>query len=255
MIKAILIHSGTPLTHRVNRDGSIDSTQDYPSVEQGYGRISIAEVLNFGSSSAANLTLFVRGSARKEDKYFASFTKAGQSHFYNFSVSASPPSRIRVTVVYTDFPAMPSSSNMMVNVLSTKVSNILTGETYGRINGQWIEDNVMVVDIIKPIASASYIVEVFAQSLTIEQPYALVMTGDIYISPSTEAYEADIGGSSTKSLLRFGLKILMWGVCVLLFCFGFVEYSHIFQIKLDCVDATVSASLAAEDSTQLSMQH
>ena len=61
LIKAILIHSGKAARNVVNNNGGISTVGSYPSNIQGYGRIAIGNVLNFGPSEGNYLSLLVRG--------------------------------------------------------------------------------------------------------------------------------------------------------------------------------------------------
>lgn len=61
LIKAVLIHSGEASKNTVNKNGGVSTAGTYPSNIQGYGRISIGNVLNFGPSEGDYLTLLIRG--------------------------------------------------------------------------------------------------------------------------------------------------------------------------------------------------
>lgn len=99
--------------------GSSGSSSGYPSVVQGYGRIEMKSVLNFGrASSRTPISLFVIGSVNGSQPHYASIKNKTQVDSYSFTTpSGSAVTSIRVTLCYTDYPAASGASNVMVIVL------------------------------------------------------------------------------------------------------------------------------------------
>lgn len=225
LLKAMIIHSGKPMTHRVNQDGSKSSLNKYPSIEQGYGRVSIDKVLNFGKSEQHFLTLIVRGGAYPTDKYYVSFQITGETHRYEIALNSLPPALVRVTVAYTDIAGFPSGSITLINKLSLKVTHNYTGAVFYRLNSDWAEDNVMVIDILEPAPNDYYIVEVKAQSLVSEQPYAIVMTGNVYRGGNTRK-KSDYTSRRSLSVPRVLSKILIIFLSATLIALSFSYLSY-----------------------------
>ena len=93
LLKAMLVSSARGLERIVDESdsGSISITQitKYPSNDQGYGRIQLDNVLNFGKlSSRRPLSLFVMGAALTTSPYYVKLS-TNTSHFYTFTTSSS----------------------------------------------------------------------------------------------------------------------------------------------------------------------
>jgi hypothetical protein len=224
LLKAMIIQSGKAMKRRVFSDGSTSELPVYPSVEQGYGRVSIASVLHFGASEEDYLTLFVRGGARPEDKLFVSLKNTGDYHTYHFKVEPSAnPRQIRVTLTYTDVAAYPSNQIVM-NKLSLNVTCTSTGETYDRLNRDWVRDNVIVVDIASPKPNMSCSVVVKAEELVQEQPYALVMTGAITPAKTSEVGDGGINLLQRSPFERIYQELALAFLLTVIVVASFVHY-------------------------------
>lgn len=130
LLKAILIHSGQPVHNSLTASGSGASQPltQYPSNQQGYGRLQLNKALNFGKSSLNPLSLFVVGAANASSQHFASIKKQAQKDSYTFTLSGA--SSVRVTMVYTDYPGTPVASTIMINSLSVTVKDRRTNAIY-----------------------------------------------------------------------------------------------------------------------------
>jgi len=120
LIKAVLINSAVNMTGDY-LDGPI------PSPGQGWGRILLGHTLYFAGES---------GGIKVVDDTDGLFT--GETRNYTYSASGNFP--LKITLVWTDYPAMPSASITLVNDLDLKVitpDNITyRGNTFA--NGQSI---------------------------------------------------------------------------------------------------------------------
>jgi hypothetical protein len=246
----VLIQSGRPQENIVFKDGSTSSIPSYPSVEQGYGRVTLGDVLNFGSSEGEHLALFVRGGARRGDMHYVSFNESGEWHTYEFSVGDIPPPKIRVTVTYTDIAAYPSQSVVLINRIVLTVSNMETGEIHERINKAFSEDNVLVVDISAPYPNSSYVVKVLAANIVAEQSYALVMTGSISSSFvfSSGADESE-PYTFNYSMARFACKMITLLLLVLVLGLATWRYFSDCERKLSFREFEGIVNVSSRDRT------
>ena len=224
LLKAMLVHSSRMMTSIVDSSGSTESLTEYPSNYQGYGRITIDSVLNFGQAAESDyLSLFVRGGATSADKYYVSFQAQGEEHNYIFmtgpDISQHP---IRISVVYTDELPGSSANTADVNYISVVATNVNTSETYSPLSaGSSTSNNVIVIDITSPPANTTFNVAVTCLSfLSTDQPYAIVMTGEVSTSDSLPSNQTDPesfshSGSGLTSSLLTSIWILV-GACLIL---------------------------------------
>ena len=187
LLKAMLVHSGQPLqfvVDTVNRQINPVPLNTYPSSSQGYGRIQMSKVLNFGQSSLNPLSLFVIGAKDSSQPNFASIKSKTQIDVYTFSTSANPITKVRLTLAYTDYPGLPGASTAMMNILTVYIQNTQTLQKFTplTVSGA-ILSNLQVIDIplanLVPSANYQVFVSVYNNKLVVAQPYALVLTGDI----------------------------------------------------------------------------
>ena len=185
LLKAMLVHSGKPMRYIVDNDDTSQvtdiSSASYPDNVQGYGRIQLDRVLNFGTSSTNPISLFVLGGATIADDNYAELTTTSETATHTFTTSSSSNQpAIRVTFAYTDEPGSPSSdgSSRMVNELSVEV--VGGGQTYTPLtaSGVTVAGNLQMVEIESPQPSTTYTITITADSISISpQSYALVVTG------------------------------------------------------------------------------
>jgi hypothetical protein len=178
LLKAMLIQSGVSMDYvTYDNDNGLyqQSTGGYPSNIQGFGKVRLSNILNFGPSSASPITLFVRGAAETSSPYYASIDTASQVDTYLFlTSSASTQPQIRVTLAFTDEIGAVGSSVTLVNNLVINVTEGGTSRTYA----PYLEEdlglnNVVMVDIPTPLSNTNYTVTVTARVLNSAQPYAL----------------------------------------------------------------------------------
>jgi hypothetical protein len=189
LLKAMLVHSGVQMdlvTYDNDNGLYQQSTGGYPSNIQGYGRIRLSNVLNFGASSANPLTLFVRGAVETSSPFYAALTSPSQVDSYSFQTSSSSETALlRVTLAYTDEFAVVGSAITLINALSI---NVTTGSvsdgTFRSYSPYLAEDiglnNLLMVDIPSPSSNTLYTVQVSSVDLNSVQPYAL---GEIALVP------------------------------------------------------------------------
>lgn len=223
LLKAMLIHSGVPLNTIVDISGSNDALTAYPSNSQGYGRIRLDNVLNFGKPAEGEfLSLFVRGGARPSDQYYVAFRNLGEEHVYTFKTSpllVQVP--IRVTVAYTDAVPSSSANTADVNYLSLVVTRINDTVEYHPLSaGSSTSTNVLVVDIATPAPNSTYMVVVKCLSaLSADQSYAIVMTGELTNSDGLVNKTKEISFSHDETGISSSLMTSIWIVvaaCVIL---------------------------------------
>lgn len=178
LLKAMLIQSGVNMdfvTYDNNNGLYQQPTGGYPSNIQGYGKVRLSNILNFGPSSANPITLFVRGAAEMSSPYYASIDTGSQVDTYTFltSSSSSQP-KIRVTLAFTDEIGSVGTSVTLVNNLIINVTEGSTFKSYAPYMEQDLGlNNVVMVDIPTPLSNTNYTVTVSARALNSAQPYAL----------------------------------------------------------------------------------
>lgn len=233
LLKAVLIHSGIPVSKKVSADGSSTSTPGYPSNNQGYGRIAIDKVLVFGENSSVGLQprLYVKGGAYPTDMNYVSFNQSGDSHDYYFTVGPRPPSNVRVTVAYTDLPAFPSQSSLLINKISATVTDN-KGTIYRRLNAAWAADNVLVFDLKYLPPNTSFTATICSVAIFSEQPYALVVSG-FWLSDSILVSEDEFESVSQNLIIsKYIAKIMTLAFLVLLTAVGTVNYFSACEMKM-----------------------
>lgn len=220
LIKAILVHSGQPLTY-IKEDITVStysSSIKYPDTNQGYGRIQLNAVLNFGNDATLNpINLFVVGASDPKSSNYQSITYSNfvkkVPYIVKFSTSSDATvvnqTPIRVTLVYTDYPAIASSTVILINKLVLTCSS--DDKPYYS-TGSISSANVQVIDIMKPTVATTYTVTVTATFLSTsaltpnkDQPFALVITGanqylpDDFEPSATSGYVSSADTSSSSS--------------------------------------------------------
>lgn len=168
LIKAILINSGEDLK-------SIDG---YPNFEEGWGRVLLEKTLPLSSSS---FKLFIED-LKKDEGLFE-----GEEKIYKINVSsANIP--LLITLVWTDYPAFPSSQKILVNDLDLLVISP-SGKIY---KGNFFENGYSITDgehddknnveriILKEPEVGTYILKVKGSKVPMPpQNFSLVVTGDL----------------------------------------------------------------------------
>eukprot|EP00602_Paraphysomonas_sp_CaronLab_P004064 CAMPEP_0185022178 /NCGR_PEP_ID=MMETSP1103-20130426/4903_1 /TAXON_ID=36769 /ORGANISM="Paraphysomonas bandaiensis, Strain Caron Lab Isolate" /LENGTH=783 /DNA_ID=CAMNT_0027554141 /DNA_START=309 /DNA_END=2660 /DNA_ORIENTATION=+ len=200
LIKAMLIQSGQSMESSTFTDSSGAyqlSTGGYPSNVQGYGKIRLSTVLNFGVSSSDPITLFVRGASDPSSPLYVSIDSAGQVDTYTFStgLEATQPT-VRVTLAYTDEIGTVGASVILVNDLTLRVYS--PTETLFPLNNDDSDiNNVEMVVIDSPLPNTTYVVEVSATSLSSSQPYAIVISGEVVEAQVNKTSDSTHNSSST----------------------------------------------------------
>jgi hypothetical protein len=223
LIKAVLIHSGKKISKRVFPNNTYANLNNYPSTTQGYGRVTIGNVLNFGKSESKYLSLFVRGSASKSEKYYVYLNGTGDKDHYDFETSGKTvQSDIRITVTFTDVLSAFNAATAGVHSLSMTALNLNTSTSYSSlVAGSTQKNNVAMIEIINPPPNSTFRVTVRADLVTGIQPYAIVISGSIVKFEDTANYtssDLDINHSSigiTKSVMT--AIIVLGSACLFLF--------------------------------------
>lgn len=222
LLKAILIQSGTNMDFVTYDNNGVyqESTGGYPSNIQGYGRIQLHKVLNFGQSSTNPISLFVRGSADTSSPYYAQISTLSEVDTYTFHTSSSSTQpTIRITLAYTDDLSSVGASITLINDLYLTVTEGSTSKTYSAYLPNDVDiNNVEVVDITSPLSDTTYTVTVRARVLSSVQSYALVITGDVTeakwnvtsTSDSTSLSNS-ISSSMRSTIIALGIVIIVFG--------------------------------------------
>lgn len=168
LIKAILINSGEDLK----------SISGYPNFEEGWGRVLLKKTLFLENSE---YKLFI-DDVKKENGL-----NEGEEKVYNMKVS-SGNIPLSITMVWTDYPAFPFSSQILINdldlTLKTPSGKIYKGNSIE--NGESIEggeyDNKNNVEriILNNPEIGDYEIRVFGKSIPMApQGFSIVITGEI----------------------------------------------------------------------------
>ena len=206
LLKAMLLVSGQAMKNVVTSDAtdsvqfssvliSIWSNGKYPNNLEGYGRIKLDSVLNFGQSSRSPLTLFVVGAASSSSSNYAQVTTSEPSKQY--TVRSTSQKKIRVCLTYTDKEpsvTLPSGTSALVNKLTIALYAATDLSYSNPIKNTLIypdnANNVKMIEFANPSANTDYVIKVTATLLyTPTQPFALVIVQDITpAQSSTEFY-------------------------------------------------------------------
>lgn len=194
LIKAILINSGEDLK----------SVSGYPNFEEGWGRILLKKALPLQDSE---YKLFI-DDLKKEDGVLE-----GEEKIYKIKVS-SGNTPLSITLAWTDYPAFPSSRQILVNNLDLslktpsgkiyKGNSIQDGES---IDSASYDDKNNVERVILNNPEAGYY-EIKIKGTSIPMPpqnYSLVVTGDfqkefVYFLPAIARIKGDKNSNWKTSL-------------------------------------------------------
>jgi len=175
VIKAVLINSGQRLSITDSTGtGHYVSLDQYPSSEQGYGRIQLNKVLKANTYAAPNQALFVYP--------FPDGTLSTKSTAYNCMKTTVAGASIKATLVWTDKAASPSSGHILVNDLDLAIVE-QSGITHksATADGDWDSHNNVEQVELKNLGSGVVLaVHVYGRSVPVgPQSYALVISGEI----------------------------------------------------------------------------
>eukprot|EP01034_Spumella_vulgaris_P021533 gene21533-27568_t len=233
LLKATLIHSSQAMDYIVNQDGTSSDITLYPSVDQGYGRIQMNKVLNFGTSSTTPISMFVIGDTDTSSSKYAEISASALSKTFTFTTnSATTQSAIRITMCYSDYPGNIQTGVVMVNTLKVKVVDSDGVTTNPYLKDSTVVSNTQVIDIPVVKASKTYTVTVSATTVTVSQPFALVVTGSIsYLDYTAETtYTAP---SHSNLYISDGARnyIIVLAIIVLILIVSVLHFKNITQKK------------------------
>ena len=212
LVKAMLIASGQAMKYVVSSDSSNKyssvpistwSSGSYPNSVEGYGRLQLDNVLNFGVSSASPLSLFVKGAASSSSQHYAEVTSTTLSRQY--TITAASTNKIRVCLAYTDKEAsssLASGTSALINKLS--VTLYAAADLNNPLKNTLIypdtANNVQMIEFATPSANTQYNIVVQATTLSTTQPFALVIVQDVTpAKPSEEFTTVTFKATSTLS--------------------------------------------------------
>jgi len=207
LLKAVLVQAAQQMTTiatiMTDADGnaqSVSSSSALPAgnlsdsqnidYDQGYGRLQLDSVLNFGVSgetgSSDPLTLSVLAGSAYDNSTgpYAEFSSVGDSsHTYSFTTDADTSS-IRITLAYTD-PAGSGSTGALLNDLDITLRCETTGVDYSPevvVAGDTVLEpleQIRVSNSTVDVASMSWTVTVSIAALASPpQAYALIASSD-----------------------------------------------------------------------------
>ena len=193
LLKAMIISSGTEMQ-------TIFSTYDggttyflvplvgYPSNDQGYGRVQMNNVMNFGIASNDPLSLFVVGDVNPAGSLYRQLNNVDDFNVFTFRVPTDQS--VRITLSYTDYVSTSSSSSIMVNELFIAVTS--DGISFTP-SSQPSANTFQVIDF-SAAADVLYYVNVTSSSnsFVFPQPYSLVMVASLGVKklPATTMSQA-----------------------------------------------------------------
>ncbi|MEJ5166926.1 MAG: S8 family serine peptidase, partial [Thermoanaerobaculia bacterium] len=200
LIKAILINSGEDLT----------SVQGYPNFEEGWGRVLLKKTLPLSDSQNK---LFIED-LKKEEGIFE-----GEEKTYKIKISNSN-TPLSITLVWTDPPAFPSSSQILINNLDLtlispsgkifKGNFIENGES--REGGSYDSKNNVERVILNSPEEGYWEIKIKGTSIPLPpQNFSLVVTGDIqkssnYFLPVLTNQKGDYGSQWQTALYIYNLS-------------------------------------------------
>jgi hypothetical protein len=166
LVKATLINSATDITGYGNT--TQEAGKPIPNVHEGWGRVNVAAATSGQRNFVDGVTV-----------------TSGQTRAYPYQVSSSS-TPLKVTLVWSDYPASPSSTKQLVNNLDLKLiaPNGTTLYLGNQFNGGWSAtggtadntNNVESVYIQNP-ATGTWTVQVTGVNVPQgPQPFALVST-------------------------------------------------------------------------------
>lgn len=176
LVKAALINSS------VDMDDEFGGTEPVPNNDEGWGRVDLSEMI---------------GSSRDYQFVDQSVLMTNGQVFEKKILIASPDEPLKITLAYTDVPALPASLIALVNDLDLEVvapngivyrgnqfldgNSVPNAPSFDRIN------NVEAVHLKVP-APGEYVIRVYAHNIAedarvdtaaLDQDFALVVSGDL----------------------------------------------------------------------------
>jgi len=235
LIKAVLIHSGQNMSLVFGNGGTSTSVTGYPSFTQGYGRIKLDTVLNFGPSGTKPISLFVIGSASNTTgSLWAAIPSKKKTVSYIIQTGAYTE-ELRVTLAYTDTPGISGARQMLINDLDLTLRNAVTKVAYLPLpnNAYSRLDNVEMIVVKSPPPFTNFTVTVSAHALTSPQPFALVVTGHVTAfngtDDSEEVYSAPAALDRISVNVQWVIGILSAVSCLL--CLSLVSICRATRIR------------------------
>ena len=192
LLKAMLINSADQATGSGAADHAYNG-MTYPNNDQGFGRPSLKNVTYF-SGGSRKLLVFDQGMDRQRGII------TGETWERKIVVSSSSED-LKATLVWTDYPSVPvSSQKALINDLDLIVKapdgteyhgNVFTGNTIGSV---YSKANPSTYDRTNPEeevwvhnpATGTWTIQVVGYSVTVAQPFALVVTGALDTSQSIQ---------------------------------------------------------------------
>lgn len=244
LLKAVLVHSAqelsnvasfsNPNTAETLPSGLSDSDSVHIDSNQGYGRVQLDKVLNFGASTTNPLTfqVFSGDVSSSGSGPYQSFTSSGGSAVHQFSFTTDEfTTSVRATLSYADPVAASGSSVPLLNDLNLQLVMTDTGDVFtpevayaNHLSTNNVEQIRVSSDVNGgnvDVASKSWTVSVTAASLTETtnpQTYALVVSTDrITSAAAVSSLNLSVGSNKVTISSAALTMIEVFGVFVVLF--------------------------------------
>lgn len=192
LMKAMLIHSGQPLELvDLNGNGNYKNLEEYPSAEQGFGRIQLDQAL-IGDYSSTFINIFPDPTTTQNS------VSTGTS--LRYCLQASSNTFLKATLVWTDKDSTPAAGHILVNDLDLAVV-AQDGTTYrtSTAGGQFDSfNNVEQVLIPNVPNGAIFAFHVHGRNVPVgPQIFSLVITGNLNFAACIGDFNDGVSGNRT----------------------------------------------------------
>jgi subtilisin family serine protease len=197
LVKATLINSGRPLQGYLDyfdeyipihpKEGEDAIVQFNTKMLEGFGRVTLTDTLHFVDSENQKQSLLL---GRKEnirtvegrtvnEEFGDPEINGGEVHEYCLAIGQqSGNNRVKVTLVWTDYPSTPSRQSHLVNNIDLLLKNTKGDVVFG--NGGTNRDILNNVEQIElqTVPSGNYMIRIEGSHIEKgSQPYALIVSG------------------------------------------------------------------------------
>ncbi len=208
LIKATMVNSAWDMAWEYTGDAG-KTPKHIPSNGQGWGKVNLDNALYFQGDSRKLLVL------RNGLNHTDDFTSSGQSHTYHIHVGDGE--YLKITLAWTDYQGPTSSNPDIINDLNLVVTapdgtqylgNVFsngfstTGGSADNLNT--VEQVLLPANLVQP---GEWTIQVVANNIQQSpQPYALVVTGDLYDRSYVTATDRDSSSENIVSYPHFQME-------------------------------------------------
>lgn len=180
-------------------DVCYSTISSYPSNDQGYGRLQLDKILNFGESSLHPISFYVIGDIDPLSSHYRTLA-TGQSNDHTFTTPSIITNDLKITLCYTDIEAALTTdtsqstliNNLDIVLIDNSNNQIYRTLTFSTDGGTINNVEMILVSAANLSPSRSYTVRVSAVGAISSgsQPYALIISNDIQTFP--EQKQSDV---------------------------------------------------------------